>query len=73
MSKMDEVLGRLDFQKKKLAQATVDGIHPGEMGKMLFALIDTMEQLAGVVKDHVDRGPKERAQADGFRGHQDTF
>lgn len=49
MAQIDEVLGRLDFQKNKLAEASKDG-NPASVGKVVYELIDTMQQLAGIVK-----------------------
>lgn len=54
MAQIDEVLGRLDFQKNKLAEASKDG-NPASVGKVVYELIDTMQQLAGIVKEHVER------------------
>lgn len=48
MSQIHEVLGRLEFQKQRLAEVKED---PKGVAKVLYEVIDTMEQLAGIVKN----------------------
>lgn len=64
MAQIDEVLGRLDFQKKRLAESKEDG-NPPSVDKVVYELIDTMQQLAGIVKEHIEKPP--------FAGSSNTF